>query len=508
MSNDNTLIIKNSGILFLRLIITSGIGLFTSRFVIRSLGASDYGLYSVVGGVVIMMAFLNTTMTSTTYRYIAFEMGKGSINSVNKVFNISMVIHLCLAFVVLLLTETVGVYYIKHYLVVESDKISDAVFVLRFSTYATIFSIISVPFQGLVAAKENFIIQASIEVLRGIFALGVAISLIYYMGNRIRYYSLLTTIINIVPAFLFFEYCRRKYSDVVKWKFQRDKSKYKEMIGFSGWIMFGAAASMGQTSGSALIINSFFGTLLNAAFGIANQVNSIVLTFARSIGQAAIPQITKSFSRGNTERTISLAAYISKYTTFLMLLPSLPILLETKYLMTLWLGDIPSYTVEFTQLMIINALITLLGGGLNAVVQATGKIKYFQIILSTTSLLSLPIAYVMFKFGYQPSSILFAYISTAVINLIAWQILLKIVIDFDVILFLKISYLKVLYVFILISPIFLVRDLLRDGLMRFLFISVAAIIGLAGSIYFAGLDQREKNVMRLIVIRLFKKIKC
>ena len=506
MANDNTLIIKNSGILFLRLIITSGIGLFTSRFVIRSLGASDYGLYSVVGGVVIMMAFLNTTMISTTYRFISFEMGKGNINGVNKVFNISMVIHLCLAFLMLLLTETIGVFYVRHYLVVKPDKIPDAVFVLRFSTYATIFSIISVPFQGLIAAKENFKIKASIEVLRSFFALGVAISLIYYFGNRIRYYSLLTTLISIVPAFLFFEYCRRKYSDIVKWKFQLDKSKYKEMIGFSGWIMFGAAASMGQTSGSALIINSFFGTLLNAAFGIANQINNIVSTFARSIGQAAIPQITKSFSSGNIGRTTSLAAYISKYTTFLMLLPALPILLETQYLLTLWLGYVPSYTVQFTQLIIINSLIMALGGGLSAVVQATGKIKYFQIVLSTTSLLSLPIAYVLFKFGYAPSAILIAFISTAVINLIVWQILLKTVIDFDVIFFLKTSYLRVVYVAVLIAPIFLVRGLLHEGLMRFLFISAAAIIGLVLSIYFVGLDKREKTFMGAIFIRFVKKI--
>jgi len=487
------------------LIVTSIIGIFTSRFVIDNLGASDFGLYSVVGGVVVMMAFLNTVMISTTYRYIAFEIGKGNMQGVNKVFNISMVIHLCLAFIVLLLTETVGVFYVRHYLVVEPGKILDAVFVLRFSTYATIFSIVSVPFQGLVAAKENFIIQASIEVLRSILALGLAISLFYYFGNRIRYFSLFTTIISVVPAFLFFEYCRRKYSEVVKWKLQRDKSKYREMISFSGWIMIGAGASVGQTSGSALIINSFFGTLLNAAFGIATQVNSIVLVFARNLGQAAIPQITKSFSSGNTERTMSLAAYISKYTTFLMMLPALPILLETRYLLTLWLGDLPPYTVEFCQLMIINALITGLGGGLPAVVQATGKIKYFQIIMSTTSLLSLPIAYGLFKFGYPPSAILFAYISTAVINVIVWQVLLKTIIDFDVVFFLKTAYLKIVYITGLITPLFFIVNLFESSLLRFIIMSLCSIGWLCISIFLFGLEQKEKIMVWTTIRNVVKR---
>ena len=480
-------------------------GLFTSRFVIRSLGASDFGLYSVVGGVVVLMAFLNTVMISTTYRYIAFEMGKGNIHGIKKVFNISMVIHLFLAAAVLILTETIGVYYVKHFLVVEPGKLYDALFLLRFSTYAIFFSIVSVPFQGLITAKENFTVSASIEVLRSLLAFALAFSLFYYFGNKLRYFAVFTSLISIVPASLFFLYCRRKYNEIVKWEFQRDKEKYKEMIGFSGWIMIGAGASVGQTSGSALIINSFFGTLLNAAFGIANQVNSIVLMFARNLGQAAIPQITKSFSSGDSERTMSLAAYISKYTTFLMLLPAMPILLETKYLLTLWLGDLPPYTVEFAQLMIINALITGLGGGLPAVVQATGKIKYFQIIMSTTSLLSLPIAYGLFKFGYPPSAILVAYISTAVLNVVVWQILLKTIIDFDVVFFLKTAYLKIIYVTVLSIPLFFIVNLFESSFQRFIIVSLVSIAWFCLTVFLIGLEQKEKDMVVATIKKVIKR---
>lgn len=504
MSNDNILILKNSGILFLRLLFTSVIGLFASRFVIRSLGASDFGLYSVVGSVVVIMAFLNTVMTATTYRYIAFEMGKGNKEGVNIVFNISLVIHLCLALLVLVLTETIGVYYVNNYLNVDAGKLKDALFVLRFSTYATVFSILSIPYQGLVTAQEKFAVQAAIEILRSLLAFFVALAIAYYVGNRIRLYALLIAIISIVPALLFFTYCKSKYSEIVKWNFQREKGKYKEMTSFSGWIMIGAAASVGQTTGSALIINSFFGTVLNASFGIANQVNSIVLMFARNLAQAAIPQITKSYSSGNTDRTISLAAYISKYTYFLMLLPALPILLETDFLLTVWLGDVPPYTAIFCQLVIINALIGGLGAGLPAVIQATGKIKYFQIILSTTSLLSLPIAYILFKKGYPPSSILVAFITTALINVVVWQILLKKIIDFNVNFFLKTAYVKLFFVSVLIAPLFFIRDVFSAGLFRFITFSLFAMAFLLSAIYFAGLEKKEKEMLSQIVKKIIR----
>lgn len=499
MTNANIVILKNSGILFFRLIVTAGIGLFTTRLILQGLGASDFGLYNVVGGLVVMMAFLSPVMTTTTYRYIAFEMGRGDSEGVNKVFNISLIIHICLALSILALTETAGVYYVKNYLKVDAGKINDAVFVLRFSSYATVFSILSIPYQGLVTAQEKFAIQASIEIIRSLLAFFVALTIVLYVGNRLKLYVLLIAMVNVVPALLFFSYCKKKYKEIVKWKFQRCKHKYKEMIGFSGWIMIGAAASVGQTSGAALIINIFFGTVLNAAFGIANQVNSLVLMFARNLGQAAIPQITKSYSSGNTDRSINLAAYISKYTCFLMLLPALPILLEIEFLLTLWLEKVPPFTVIFCQLIIVNALIGSLGGGLPALINATGKIKYFQLILSTTSLLSLPIAYVLFQAGCKPPAIIVAFISTAIINVVLWQILLKKIIDFNVGFFLKTSYLRILYVVILISPLFLIRELFSPGLVRFLLLSLFATILLLTAIYFAGTQKKEKKLLTNLV---------
>ncbi len=506
MSSDNTRIVKNSLILYFRLFVTSVLGLFTSRFVLQSLGASDFGLYSVVGGIVVMLNILNTSLTSSSYRYIAFEMGRGDVAAINKVFNMSLALHICLAFVIVLFSEIVGVYYVQNYLNVAPEKISDAVFVLRLSTFAVVFSVFTIPFQGLVVAVEKFSVPALIEVLGSLLRLSIAVLLMYYLGNRLRLYSVLTAAVIVLTAVIYISYCYKKHISIVRWKFQRDMAKYKEMVGFSGWMMIGACASMGKVQGAALIINIFFGTVINASFGVANQVNNIILTFAHNIGQAAIPQITKSYSRGNSERMIQIVCYVSKYTFFFMLLPSLPILLETDFILKVWLGQVPQYTSIFCQLMILNALLDCLGAGIPAAVQATGKIKYFQIVMSTTSLISLPIAYYLFKIGYPPYSILVAYISTSIINVVVRQILLKILINFDVKKFITISYVKILFVVLAVSPLFILKNIYDEGVTRFFVLSAIAVLWLLLAVYVVGIDKTERGIISYRIGRLRSRL--
>ena len=453
-----------------------------------------------------MLAFLNTVMVSTTYRYIAFEMGGGRTDGIRKVFNISLVIHLSLAVLVLILAETVGVFYINNYLNVELRKVPDALFIMRFSALATSFSVASIPYQGLVTAHEKFGVRVTIEILRSVLVF-LAAFFIAFFDNKLRMYVILITIANGTPSLFFFLYCKKKYKDITRWQLQKDFSKYREMLRFSFWIMFGAAAEVSKIEGTALIINIFFGTVLNATFGIAKQVNSLILMFSQNLGQAAIPQITKSFSSGNTDRSIFLACYISKYTCFLMLIPAIPILLETDFLLQIWLGTVPPYTSIFCQLMIVAGLINGLNAGMSAMVQATGKIKYFQIILSITSLMSLPIAYVLFKAGYPPYSIQFAFIATALINCVVWQILLKRLLDFDVIYLMKASWIKVFYVVMLMLPLFFVRDIFPPGIVGFFLISFFAICWLGIVIYMAGTEKEEKLFVNEMISKFFIKVK-
>jgi O-antigen/teichoic acid export membrane protein len=364
---------------------------------LNALGVSDYGLYSVVASIVFLMAFLNNIMITTTYRFIAFEEGTGDKDSVNKVFNISLVIHILIAFSVLIIAETFGVYYINNYLIVDPQKLNEALFVFRVSIYTTIISILGVPYQGLLVAKEKFIISSFIEITRSLLQLGVVVLVLYYSGSKLKLYSLLVGITSMVPPVLFFLYTRYKYKAIVRWRFQKNRGKYKEMAFFSGWTMLGAAAVASELQFSILLINMFFGTIVNAGFAVAVSVNSIVRTFSQSLNQSVIPQITKSYSAGETERTMDLVVFTSKYSFFLILFPSIPLLLETDVILKLWLNNVPVGTSLFVKLFIISAIISSMYAGIPAIVQATGKIKYFQIILSSLSLIGIPISYFLFK---------------------------------------------------------------------------------------------------------------
>jgi O-antigen/teichoic acid export membrane protein len=504
--SENKMIVKNSLILYIRLFLTSIIGLISVRYILLALGASDYGLYSVVGGIVFMMAFLNNVMISATYRFIAFELGKGDTGEVNKVFNISLIIHLSLVVLTILLAETMGVFYIKNYLNIAEGKIGDALFVFRFSILSAVFSIFSVPYQGLITAKEKFIVTASVEVIRSILALCVVFLVLIYSGNRLRLYALMIALISVIPPIIYFLYTKFKYARFIKWNFQYGKGKYKEMIDFSIWILFGALAAAAEIQVSVIIINLFFGTVINAAFAIATQVNNIVKLFAQSLNKAVIPQITKNYSRGNTQRYMQLVIYSSKYSFFLIMILSVPILLETKYLLNLFLKEVPNYTITFVQIMVINAMIHVMNAGIPAAIQATGKIKYFQIIISTLKLLALPIGYFLFKSGHEPYFMPLAFTMVSIISLIIEQILLKLLFQFNVKEFFLKAYWKMILVTLPVLPMFLIIPFFDEGFYRFIAFSTFSVICLLILIYMVGMETMEKTIIRTQIKQIiFKK---
>jgi len=501
----NKIILKNSLILYVRLFITSIIGLVSVRFILTALGASDYGLYSVIGGIVFMMAFLNNVMISSTYRFVAYELGTGNTDGVNKVFNISLVFHIILAVLTGLLAETVGIFYIKKYLNIPTDKLIDALFVFRMSIIATILSIFSIPYQGLITAKEKFTIIATMEVIRSILGLCVVLFLFYYSGNKLRLYAFLITIISVIPPAIYYLYCKWNYRKLVKWQFQRDKKKYNEIIGFSGWVLLGASANAAETKISEIIINLFFGTLINAGFAISSNINNVIKNFAESLNKAVIPQITKSYSSGNPSRTIDLVIFSSKYSFFLMLLTAAPLLLETKYVLELWLKEVPPNTVIFVQLMIINTMIEVMNAGVPAAVHATGKIKHYQIVLGTIKLLASPAAYFLLKTGHESYTIIIAFTVSAVINLVVQQIILKKLIQFNIKEFIMRAYVKMLYVLFPITSLFFIQHMFKPGIYRFVGFSAVSVLFTIVMVYAVGISNSERDSVRYFITNKFIK---
>lgn len=442
--NENKRIAVNSIVIFIRLIVTSIVGLISSRLVLDALGASDYGLYNVVGGLVVLLNVLNTAMITTTYRYIAFELGKKEGNP-NKIFCASLSIHFVFAALILLVGLTVGLWYVNNYLNVPDGKLSDASFVLVVSIATTCVSTILVPFQGLLVAFEKFIVSALIDIVTRFLYLGTICYILVHLGNGLRAYTYIQLGLTIVTGLCYLIYSMRNYGHIITYRLVKETTLYKEMFSFTGWTLLGATASVMKTQGSAAVINFFFGTIVNAAFAVANQVQSFILMFSRNLAQAAIPQITKNLSGGNKDRSVNITCYISKYTFILMIIAAFPVIVELDFLLGLWLKEVPSGTSIICKLMILDCIVECLGAGIPALVQATGKIRPFQIVGSLLLIMPIPCSIVLFHFGLPVYYILVMFVLFNTILAIVRLILLKRVLDFDVKSFVRLSYLSMLY---------------------------------------------------------------
>lgn len=504
--NENKKIAVNSIILFGRLCVVSIISLVGSRVVLQALGVSDFGLYNVVGGIVALLNIFNTAMVSTTYRYIAFELGRGDQGDTNKVFNTSLAIHAGFAAVILVLGLSIGLLYVNNFLNVALEKLGDARFVFFISIVTTMISTLFVPYHGLLVAYERFHVPAIIDVIANLVRLGLLFVLLHYGGNRIRLYSLIMLSFIVLQSLLVYLYSYKNFKDVIAFKIQRDGKLYKEMFGFSGWILFGATASVGKTQGSAIIINYFFGTIVNGAYAVATQVEHFIQLFARSLSNAAIPQITKSFSSGDLSRSTFLASYISKYTFVLMSLVAFPVLMEMDFLLELWLKEVPEGATIFCRLIVLGALLSSVGEGIPALVQASGRVKYFQLTMSTISLMGLPCSILFFFFGYAPYTILVIYCVISVLAAIIRLYLLKRILNIDVLFFVKTSYLRVIYISIPLGFIYFFYNsnnfTFWQHILGILILEVLLIV----DIVLLGMDNNERTLLeRTIQAKMNKR---
>jgi O-antigen/teichoic acid export membrane protein len=492
---DNRKLAKNTVISYFRLITAALFGLFSSRFLLESLGTNAFGLYTVVGSVVVMLGFINTIMIPATYRFISFEMGKSEKGNINMIFNVSLLIHLLLAVLILIISETAGVYYIENHLVIEVSSIDNATQVLRFSTFAAICTIITIPYLGLLTAFEKFSVIAVIEIIKSFLMFLLAVSLLYYDGNRLGLYAVLVFVIMFFCSGLFLVYCYKNYYSIIYLNIQSDKRVYKEIFSFSFWIMFGAASSVGQKSGTALILNNFFGTSINASYGLASNVNGVVSTLSGSLSQVAVPQITQNFSSGNKARSVQLTAYITKYTSYMMLILVTPIILETDLILKLWLNNVPPMTAIMCKLIIINSFLGSMTACLPGLIQATGKIKWFQIINSIISLITLPITWILFTMNFPSYIVFITFILSSMLNLIIWQILLKKIMNFDIVYFMKTAYLRLSFVLAFLLPIFFIRSFFDSSLFTSIIFLAGIVLYTIALVYFIGLNSSEKTVI-------------
>ena len=345
MEVNNKRIAINTIIIYLRMIITTIIGIYTTRIVLGSLGVSDFGLYNVVGGVIVMLNVISVAMNSTTIRYLNREQGDPNGN-LNKIFNLCLDLHILGAVFLLLLAESGGILYINYLLNVPPSKVSDAMFVFQVSTLTALVGVINIPYQSLLQSFEKFDQVAYVDILTALLKLFFVFFLKGWQGNPLRFYALGMAMITFVSFFVYTFLCQKQWHSIVKVRFYRDWNKLKEIFVFNNYVAIGAASYLGRSQGSTLIVNYFFSTAINGAMSIAYQVENYLIMFVTNIGRAASPQIFQSYST-DINQSIKLTAQVTKYSSALMILIVFPVFVSIEWLLELWLGNVPEGAVLF-----------------------------------------------------------------------------------------------------------------------------------------------------------------
>lgn len=491
LENTNRAIAINTLILYVKMGISIVCGLLSTRLSLKLLGINDYGLFSLLGGITSFIGIINTIQLATSNRFIAVAIGRGDENEINKQFNVNLIFHVAIAIITALLAYPIGIWYVNNFLNYDGET-ANAIVVFVLTVTASIFSFVGVPYNGLLMAKEKFIVFSIIDVASQLLKLLFVYILIVYGKNSLFLYTLVVSFLSCYQVPIYYLYCKRKWPSFIKFSFVKDKSQYRAVFSFSGWVAYGAVATVAKAQGAAVVINLFFNTVMNTALGLANTINSFILQFAQNVSQPIAPQITKSYAAGDSQRTATLLVFSTKSSYLLMFLISVPFLIDTEWIMQLWLGTVPPYSVLFVKLMIIDGLISSFNSGLSSVIFANGDIKLYQISVNTLRLAAVFVGYVVLKNGAEPYSLYMVYISFSLLIVGVIQYVLHRKIGFDNRILWNHSYMPSLLVTILFVP-FLFVDIQLHPL---LIISMGTVYAIVLE-FFVGLSKNERN--RIVV---------
>lgn len=401
---DNTRIAKNTIFLYFRMIFIMAVSLYTSRIVLDVLGVEDYGIYNVVGGIVAMFGVLNVTMSSTTQRYMSFALGRNDFEALKRNFSTCILTHLLIAIIVVALVETVGLWFLYNKMVIPPSRMNAAFWVLQCATASTAVVIMSVPFNADIIAHEKMSAFAYISILEVTLKLLIVFLLKFGGFDRLVMYAVLMFAIQLMIRVIYQWYCVRHFGES-RFRIEFDGHLFREMLSFAGWNLWGNLASVMFTQGINLLLNVFFGPVVNAAKAVTDQVNGAVRQFAVNFQMAVNPQITKTYAAGDLQSMHSLIFSSSRITFFLLFALFLPIFLETPFILDLWLKDVPEWTVTFVRILMWGVLLDSVSNPLMTAAAATGNVKLYQSVLGGILLLIVPVAYVVLRMGGNPASV-------------------------------------------------------------------------------------------------------
>lgn len=495
-NDNNQRIAKNTLMLYFRMFLTMMVALYTSRVVLNVLGVEDFGIHNVVGGVVTMMAFFNSSMTTSTQRFLNVEMGKGDNENLGRIFVNAVKAHCIIAVVTLVLIEIVGLWLLYHKLNIPAERFNAALWVFHISVASLFVSIISTPYNAAIIAHERMSVYAYFSILDVSLKLGVVYLLIISPIDKLIAYALLLFVVVVVMQSCYILYCRRHFQECRGWG-KSDKGLIKNMFSFTGWMIFGCLADMLGNQGVNLLVNIFFGPVYNAARGISVQVKTAVDSFVLNFLTAVKPQILKTYSSGEWDYMYRLVFSSSRISYYLLLLLSLPILFNTHYILELWLKTVPPYCELFTQLTLVELLIRTIYTPMAQVNQASGKIRNYQVSISLLFLLNFVLSYVIYKIGYPVYSCFIVAIIVAVLGLFVRLIVLRRDNEFHVRDFLKKVILPIIPVTIasLILPFIYLKFQTNELFWSFIISSAICVLSTSIIVWLFGLNQGEKQMV-------------
>ena len=498
-------IAKNTMMLYVRMFVLMLVGLYTSRVVLNALGETDYGVYSVVGGVVAMFSMISGALNSAVSRFITFELGKNNPERLNRVYCTSVNIQLILALIIVLLAEPIGLWFIENKMTIDPARIPAATWVLHFSLLAFVINLMSVPQMASITAHEKMSAYAYIGILDGLLRLGVAFMIVSAPFDRLVYYAMLMAGVVLIVRLTYGIYCRIHFPEC-RYRFVFDRPLVKEMFAFAGWNFIGVTSGVLRDHGGNILVNLFAGPVVNAARGVAVQLNGAVQSFVTNFMTAVNPQITKSYAAGDYKYVFALIGKSSRMSFYLLSLMAIPIIFNADLLLQIWLKEVPEHTTLFVQLFLMFALSESLSLPLITAMLATGRIRNYQLVVGGIQLLNLPVSYIFLKMGAIPEITVVVAIALSHVCLFARLIMFSRASGFSVPGFVREVYVNAMKVAVSAAAIPLVMTfVLPEGLWWSVLHLGVSLLWTAGVIFFVGCGKDDRAFLLEFIGRRARK---
>lgn len=494
-SDNNKRIAKNTLLLYFRMLFMMVVSLYTSRVILNALGVEDFGIYNVVGGVVAMFSVISGSLSTAISRFITYELGKGDQSKLNKIFSASVTIQLLLSLVIVVLIESLGVWFLNAKMTIPDTRMTAANWVLQFSIITFVINLISVPYNAAIIAHEKMSAFAYISILEAVGKLVIAFLIVWSPMDKLIFYAILICVVAVVVRLTYGHYCKKHFAECT-YHFHWDKNILKQMFGFAGWNFIGCSSAILRDQGVNVLLNIFYGPAVNAGRGIAVQVNTAINNFVVNFTTALNPQITKSYASEDYDTMFTLIYKGARFSYYLLLILSLPILLDTHYALELWLKNVPEHTVFFVRLIIIFSMCESISVPLITAMMATGRIRNYQIVVGGLQMLNFPLSYIALSLGYIPEVTIVIMITVSLMCFAARLYMLKNMIMLKILNYVKNVLLNALAVtcIALILPVFL-HHYMEENFLSFVILSVVCIICTVFSVLLVGCSKQERDIV-------------